>query len=229
MAISTTSFSNTPQATGDTFVYDSLVQGDLDYIYLDVMANDLGGKAKTLYSLDDGVTADGSTATRTEIQADLLARDTDCFSAYGARIWITQDPLDGKTKVLYDPTALFQSEAYQRLSAGELMTDSFTYAIRMSNGTLSWTTATVKIYGVNDAPESSNGYGTTDEDTPIVGAALPGATDIDGDSVSYALGSTTAEHGTVTVHADGTFDYTPVANYHGSDSFSFVVSDGLGG
>ncbi|WP_280327878.1 tandem-95 repeat protein, partial [Pseudomonas sp. BN102] len=51
----------------------------------------------------------------------------------------------------------------------------------------------------------------------------------DGDSVSYALGATAASHGTVTVHADGTFDYTPVANYHGSDSFSFVVSDGLGG
>ena len=65
MAISTVSFSNTPQATGDSFLYENLVQDGLDYICLDVMANDLGGKAKTLYSLDDGVTADGSTATRT--------------------------------------------------------------------------------------------------------------------------------------------------------------------
>ncbi|MDH4558564.1 tandem-95 repeat protein, partial [Pseudomonas sp. BN417] len=229
MAISPISFGNTPQANGDTFVYDSLAPNSNDCVYLDVMANDLGGKAKTLYSLDDGLNADGSASTRTQIQTDLLAHQTSCSSAYGASISIAQDPADGKTKVVYDAANLFASEAYRSLSAGELLTDSFTYAIRLGNGTLSWATATVKLYGVNDAPESSNGYGTTDEDTPIVGAALPGATDIDGDSVTYALGSTAAEHGTVTVHADGTFDFAPAANYYGTDSFSFVVKDGQGG
>ncbi|WP_375740347.1 tandem-95 repeat protein [Pseudomonas boanensis] len=228
MAISTTSFSNTPQATGDSFVFDSLVSEGVDYVYLDVMANDLGGKAKTLYALSDGTSADGSTATSAEIQADLLAHATSCLSAYGAEIRIAQD-LDGKIKVLYDAGLLYQSEAYQRLSATEYLTDTFTYAIRLGNGTLSWATATVTIFGANDAPESSEGYGTTDEDTPILGKALPSASDVDGDSVSYALGATTAAHGSVTVHADGTFDYTPDANFNGTDSFSFIVDDGHGG
>ncbi len=33
-------------------------------------------------------------------------------------------------------------------------------------------------------------------------------------------------HGAVAVNADGTFSYTPVANYFGSDSFSYRLSDG---
>jgi VCBS repeat-containing protein len=38
------------------------------------------------------------------------------------------------------------------LAAGEHLTDTFTYAIRMANGAISWATATVDIAGVNDAP-----------------------------------------------------------------------------
>lgn len=35
-------------------------------------------------------------------------------------------------------------------------------------------------------------------------------------------------HGTVTLNADGSFSYSPTANYRGGDSFSYVVSDGVG-
>lgn len=37
------------------------------------------------------------------------------------------------------------------------------------------------------------------------------------------------EHGTLTIKADGTYSYIPLAGYTGSDSFTFEVSDGLGG
>lgn len=33
-------------------------------------------------------------------------------------------------------------------------------------------------------------------------------------------------HGAITVNADGTFSYTPVANYNGADSFTYRLSDG---
>ena len=58
-------------------------------------------------------------------------------------------------------------------------------------------------------------------------AMLPGATDIDGDPVSYALGSQAA-NGIAAVHPDGSFTYTPGANFNGSDSFGFTVADGQG-
>src|SRR5204863_6303579 len=38
-----------------------------------------------------------------------------------------------------------------------------------------------------------------------------------------------ASHGSVTVNVDGTYSYTPAANYNGSDSFTYTVSDGHGG
>ena len=36
-------------------------------------------------------------------------------------------------------------------------------------------------------------------------------------------------HGTATANADGTITYTPAANFSGTDSFSYTISDGQGG
>ncbi|MDV6997695.1 cadherin-like domain-containing protein, partial [Dickeya solani] len=38
-----------------------------------------------------------------------------------------------------------------------------------------------------------------------------------------------AGHGTVVINANGTLTYTPAANYNGSDTISYTVSDGQGG
>ncbi len=72
----------------------------------------------------------------------------------------------------------------------------------------------------------ADGY-TTDEDTTLAGA-LGNDSDPDGDTLSAAL-ATGAAHGTVTLDADGSFTYTPAANYAGPDSFTYAVSDGRGG
>ncbi|MBL4613971.1 MAG: cadherin-like domain-containing protein [Magnetovibrio sp.] len=47
----------------------------------------------------------------------------------------------------------------------------------------------------------------------------------DNDSLTYASGTGPA-NGTLVVNADGTFTYTPNANYNGTDSFGVTVSDG---
>jgi hypothetical protein len=52
--------------------------------------------------------------------------------------------------------------------------------------------------------------------------------DLDGNALSVT-GATTPSHGTAVVNANGTITYTPVANYHGPDSFSYAISDGNGG
>ena len=79
----------------------------------------------------------------------------------------------------------------------------------------------------NQAPTAGHHSFSTNEDQGFSGN-LPAATDADGDSVTYAKGSDPS-HGSVTVNADGTFTYTPTADFHGSDSFSYTVSDAHGG
>ncbi|MBH9552056.1 tandem-95 repeat protein [Inhella gelatinilytica] len=85
---------------------------------------------------------------------------------------------------------------------------------------------TVRVDAINDAPMASSGSGTLAEDTPLT-ATLPSATDENGDTLSYAK-ATNPSHGTVVVNANGSYTYTPEANYFGTDSFSFTVSDPSG-
>jgi len=75
----------------------------------------------------------------------------------------------------------------------------------------------------NSSPVAANGSASTREDTALT-ATLPAAMDANGDALTYALASNAA-HGVVTVSANGRYSYTPTANYNGSDSFSFTVSD----
>src|SRR5689334_13580173 len=176
MAINTVSFGNTPQAGDDLF---ALNQDALGVAFLDVMSNDLGGNSKTLYSLDDGISAGGKSPTdllaQDTVRSEALSTDT---SRNGARIWITSDG-----KVGYDAATL--SSAFKQqlgaLGAGQYLTDSFIYAIRMANGTLSWATATVQIMGVNDAPVvtgavTGNGW---EDGASVTLNALACASDVD--------------------------------------------------
>ena len=41
--------------------------------------------------------------------------------------------------------------------------------------------------------------------------------------------SSDVSHGSLTLNADGTFSYTPAADYNGSDSFTVLIDDGNGG
>ena len=59
--------------------------------------------------------------------------------------------------------------------------------------------------------------------------AAPGVlgndTDADGKPLTAALVGAPA-HGTVTLNANGSFTYTPAANYNGPDSFTYRANDG---
>ncbi|MBZ9725963.1 VCBS domain-containing protein, partial [Mesorhizobium sp. CO1-1-11] len=151
----TASFSNTPQAKDDTFLYSEDATGVL---VLNVLANDLGGAAKQLYSIDNSIPESGLTATKTPSPIDLLTRDTTYSndsaglagttdtSLLGARIWMASDGT-----IHYDTASI--AGQLQALSAGEVLVDKVTYAIQLGNGTLSWATATVQFTGTNDKPD----------------------------------------------------------------------------
>ncbi|WP_244097805.1 beta strand repeat-containing protein, partial [Burkholderia ambifaria] len=175
------SISNTPQATNDVFTsaQTGLTDNSLTTVYLNVMANDLGGAAKTLYSLDSGTETtvsleQAALLTQDTVRAESVSTD---FSAHGAHIWITSDG-----KVGYDASHLDASWLSNSFNTLGYAQDSFTYAIRLGNGTLSWATAYVDI--APPAPVVSLAHDTgmsatdhlTSDCTLSVGAVAHGAT-----------------------------------------------------
>ena len=60
----------------------------------------------------------------------------------------------------------------------------------------------------------------------MVGGAgvLGNDTDVDGNTLTVAVPRpvTAPEHGSLTLNSDGTFTYTPFANFHGTDSFTYL-------
>ncbi|HTK77374.1 MAG TPA: tandem-95 repeat protein [Gemmataceae bacterium] len=106
--------------------------------------------------------------------------------------------------------------------------DSFAY--KANDGSLDGNTATVSltVTAVNDAPVAANDSQSTAEDTSLTISApgvLGNDTDVEGSPLTAVLVAGPA-HGTVTLNADGSFTYTPAANYNGSDSFTYMANDG---
>ena len=80
----------------------------------------------------------------------------------------------------------------------------------------------------NSSPGASDDAYALDEDQPL-SVATPGVLandgDADGDPLTAALVSTTA-NGSLTLNSDGSFAYTPGANFNGVDSFTYRANDG---
>jgi VCBS repeat-containing protein len=108
--------------------------------------------------------------------------------------------------------------------------DQFTYTITDGNGVTSTATATVDVTvtAVNDAPVAQDDAYTTDEDVALTVPApgvLGNDSDVEGDALTAVL-QTGPTSGALTLNQDGSFDYTPNADFNGSDSFTYVANDG---
>jgi hypothetical protein len=79
----------------------------------------------------------------------------------------------------------------------------------------------------NDEPTATNDAAVTKEDTTKKIAVLNNDTDVDGDTL-MVIGTSTPAHGIVVVNPDNTIRYVPDANYNGSDTFTYSISDGRG-
>ncbi len=96
------------------------------------------------------------------------------------------------------------------------------------DGTVS-ETFTIEVANVNDAPRAGDDEALhTPEDIPLEGInVLANDTDPDGDTLTVSHAE--ADNGSVTINADGTLDYTPDADFNGSDTITYTISDGNGG
>lgn len=77
----------------------------------------------------------------------------------------------------------------------------------------------------NNPPIARSIFASTDEDHTLHGTLQ--ASDPDGDPLAFSVLSSPG-NGSVTINADGSFAYHPNANFFGTDSFSYQVTDPYG-
>jgi Ca2+-binding RTX toxin-like protein len=119
--------------------------------------------------------------------------------------------------------------AVNALAAGESIT--FTAHETISDGATNASQDVVlTVNGHNDLPTTSNvtlTNGTEDVGIVITQAQLlANASDVDGNSLTVS--GVSSNHGAVVNNGDGTWTYTPTANYSGAVSFSYSINDGVG-
>jgi VCBS repeat-containing protein len=220
------SFTYTPNANAngtDTFTYKAN-NGTND--------SNIATATITIAAVNDAPVAvnDSFTATKDQVlnvnsSPNLLTNDTDVD---GNTLTISTTPVQAPangTLVLsangnftYTPNAAFVG------------TDTFKYSVSDGTATATGTvTITVSAAG-NHAPVGVADSYNFDED---VGATIDAAngvlandTDSDANTTLTALNATTPAHGTVVMNTNGSFTYTPAANYVGPDSFTYQASDG---
>jgi len=100
--------------------------------------------------------------------------------------------------------------------------DSFTFTVNDGNATSAAATVTITVTAVNDAPTASTQSANVDEDGSIQ-ITLAG-NDLEDSALTYAIVAQSA-NGSLSL-SESTATYTPNADYNGSDSFTFTVSDG---
>jgi VCBS repeat-containing protein len=114
-------------------------------------------------------------------------------------------------------------------AAGFSGTDSFTYEASDVFSDSNVATVTIEVVGTNRPPTAADDAYATLHDQPLTVPAdrgvLANDTDPDGDVLTAVLEGGPA-HGALTLNADGSFTYTPIAGFTGMDSFTYAASDG---
>jgi Bacterial Ig domain/Right handed beta helix region len=103
---------------------------------------------------------------------------------------------------------------------------SFNYTITDDGGNQSSATVSITVNAINDPPVANPDPLATSEDTPNSVNVLTNDTDVDGPSPLTVSGNTSGANGTASCSPSGGCTYTPNANFSGTDSFTYTVSDG---
>ena len=200
----------------------------VDYTLTDGTATDTGTLTITVNAVNDAPVAVNDTASTNEdtaltSSADLVANDTDAdgdsLSVTAGTFTTSQSGslvLAADGSYTYTPAANFSG------------TDTVDYTL--TDGTATDTgTLTITVNAVNDAPVAVNDTASTNEDTALTSSAdlVANDTDADGDSLSVTAGTfTTSQSGSLVLAADGSYTYTPAANFSGTDTVDYTLTDG---
>lgn len=213
------SFSYTPNANfngADSFTYKAN-DGTLDSNNATVTIS-IGAGNDPPDAMDDAATTPEDTAATINV----LANDTDVD---GGALSITAFTQGANGSVASGPGGALAYTPNANFNG----TDSFTYTASDGNGGTDMATVTITVSSVNDAPVADNDNYSVNEDSSLTTPApgvLGNDTDAEGDTLTAALVSGPVS-GVLTLNPDGSFTYSPNANFNGADSFTYRADDGV--
>ncbi|NPC57317.1 cadherin-like domain-containing protein [Caenimonas soli] len=208
-------------------------------------AADFNGTVSFSYSVSDGVAAVAGSASLTvtpindapttaPVTLPAISEDSAAIIITPTQLLANAADVDGDALTI---TGLAASSG--SLSANADGTWSFTPAADF-NGTVSFSysvsdgvaavagSASLQVTPVNDAPTTASvTLPAINEDSAITitpTQLLATAADVDGDALSVT--GLAASSGSLTANADGTWSFTPAADFNGAVSFSYSVTDG---
>ncbi len=108
--------------------------------------------------------------------------------------------------------------------------DQFTYTVCDSGSPSKCSTGSVNvsITPANDAPNAVDDSASTNEDSATTIDVTANDSDADGDALTASGSGATTQGGTFSCSGDSC-SYAPPANFSGTDTFDYTVSDGQGG
>ena len=200
---------NRPQAQDDSFT----ITEDMN-VPLDVLANDRGNP-KEIWSVD---------------------QDDPTNQNYGQGLLPSGAIL--QTTGIHHQAVYKTNGAFDYLAAGETATDSFTYSIRLGDGTISVATVDVLIVGVNDPAvigETSVYLVEGDSADDLSTSGTVSIHDVDGPD-SFIAGTQEGYYGSFTIDEQGNWTYTSYSahdefeedTYYG-EAFTIYSADGTPG
>ena len=153
------------------------------------------------------------------VEINVLANDNDPegdkISAY-----LNQAPVHGTVVIHNDGQAVYTPAADY---SGD---DSFTYRAEDTSGAASSAKVSVLVSGANRPPVALKDSASVAKKSQVVFNVLANDSDPDGDSLELLEISAPANGNALIISASGDIEYKPKAWFKGTDSFTYIVTDG---
>jgi VCBS repeat-containing protein len=202
----------------DSFTYqalDSQAGSNVANVLIEVNpVNDAPAANNDSFITDRNMTITGTDlgviANDTDVDGDLLTATLESLPVHGSLV------LNSDGSFTYAPALEYSGS------------DSFTYYANDAQATSNLAIVTIVVNATNRAPVAANDNYTLDEDAVLV-ETVPSVLGNDGDADGDLLKALLVDHpinGSLAFDQNGSFSYTPVANWFGNDHFSYQASDG---